>query len=298
MPVALPLAVVGAGVASAAIGAGAAKSAANTQAQAAQQATNVQQQMYNTTRGDLAPFRSTGASFLPGLQALLGVDASGNPVSGAQPKAGDPNFALWADENPDIRKYYDATPAAQAAYPNFLDFAKSIAGQQAANRIAVPTYSASDVANMPTPQETALENIPGYKFARDQGVQQVARALGSTGQTGAQAKGIARFVTGLADQTYGEQFNRLLQGANLGETAAAQTGNIGASYAGGISNTITGAGTAQAAGTVGAANAISGGLSTIPSSLILNRILSGAGGSGGGGSNSQYGDLALGNVPI
>src|SRR5215469_6407967 len=85
MPVAIPLAIVGAGVAGAAISGSAAKSAANTQAQAANQATQLQEQMYQQTRSDLGPFRTTGASFLPGLQALLGVNPDGSPVVAGQP---------------------------------------------------------------------------------------------------------------------------------------------------------------------------------------------------------------------
>ena len=140
----------------------------------------------------------------------------------------------------------------------------------------MPVYTANDVQNWtPTPssEQLALENIPGYQFARDQGVQQVNRQLGSMGLTGAQVKGISRFVTGLADQTYGNQVNRLQSAVNTGESAGAQTGSIGASYGSGISNTIVGQGTAQAAGTVGAANAVSGGLSSIPGYLLTNNIL-------------------------
>src|SRR6516164_3357950 len=74
-----------AGVAGAAISGSAAKSAASTQANAANQATAIQQQMYQQTRADLAPYRTTGSSSLPGLQALLGVDANGNPISATQP---------------------------------------------------------------------------------------------------------------------------------------------------------------------------------------------------------------------
>lgn len=279
MPVAVPLAIVGAGVAGAAISAGAAKSAAQTQAQAANQATNVQQQMFGQTRADLAPFRDFGVSAQSSLGKLLGLDGS----SVAPPKVGDINISAWEAANPDVRGYYDKTPEAQSAFPNFDDFAKSIAVQQANIRGPAPTYTQADVENWRSPQEQALEQLPGYQFAKNQGVQTVNRQLGSMGLTGAQAKGIARFVTGLADQTYGEQVGRLQTAANTGENAAAQTGVIGQGYGQGISNTIVGAGTANAAGTVGAANAASTGLSSIPSALIFNKLFSGGGGAGSGG---------------
>ena len=46
------------------IAASGAKKAASTQAKAADKATDVQLQMYNTTRGDLQPFTETGKGAL------------------------------------------------------------------------------------------------------------------------------------------------------------------------------------------------------------------------------------------
>jgi hypothetical protein len=312
MPVAVPLAIVGAGIAGSAISAGAAKSAAGTQAQAAQQATNVQQAMYNQTRSDLAPYRTAGSAFLPGLQRLLGVDANGNPIAptvagvnggagaftsgGFTPtgttNVGDKDFSAYVQNNPDLLNYWNSNPDIQKWWGGDMGAWGQAQYNSSGKAEGRQVPLATNLTQATNPQEAALEAIPGYQFARDQGVQQISRALGSTGQTGAQAKGIARFVTGLADQTYGEQYNRMLQGAQLGENAAAQTGNIGANYAGNISNTIVGAGTANAAGTVGAANAASAGLSSIPSALILNKILGSNGSGGTGGNLGMYDSLS------
>lgn len=56
-------------------------------------------------------------------------------------------------------------------------------------------------------------NGPGYQFARDQGLQALNRSLASSGvlNTGGAAKKGAEFVTGLANQFYGDAFNRALQ---------------------------------------------------------------------------------------
>lgn len=289
MPVAIPLAIVGAGIAGAAISSSAAKSAAKTEAAAANQATSVQQQMYGQTREDLGQFRDFGGAAQGSLGRLLGFNADGSSTTSAPaPQVGDPNIGAWLKANPDVEKYYNATPEARTVDLN--TFAQDVAKQQSNIRSAVPTYSQQDVADYRTPMDQELENLPGYRFARDQGVQQVNRSLGSMGLTGAQAKGISRFVTGLADQTYGNQVDRLQRTVNTGESAAAQTGAAGASYAGGISNTITGAGTASAAGTVGAANAASAGLSSIPSALLFNKLFSGdSGGAAGGGAGIYTG---------
>jgi len=62
----LPAAVAGSSVVSGLFG----KSAAGQAASAAKQAAALQEQMYQTTRGDLAPFRASGAGALPQLNAL------------------------------------------------------------------------------------------------------------------------------------------------------------------------------------------------------------------------------------
>lgn len=273
-------------IGSAAIGASAAKSAAKTQADAANQATALQEKIYNQTTGNLQPFTTYGTGALPALNKLLGLDASGAPVAApVAPVVGDPNIDAWLKANPDVVTYYNQTPGAQAE-GSVQDFAKTIAQQQSDIRGAVPTYTARDVAGWtppPTAQEQALQQLPGYQFARDQGIQSVNRTLGSTGQTGAQAKGIARFVTGLADQTYNTQVKNLSDAAGLGENAAAGAGNIGATTGANIAGTTVGAGAASAAGTVGAANSINGAIGSGLNAYLTNNILNGTGAAGASG---------------
>ncbi len=131
-----------------------------------------------------------------------------------------------------------------------------------------------------------LESTPGYAFAKRQGLKstQSGAAARGLGASGAAVKGAAKFATGLADQTYGNQFdreiaqrdaayNKLIGTAQLGAGAAntgAQTGvatgnNIG-------SNTIAG-GTALAAGANGAANSISNAANTLGGYNYMNKLL-------------------------
>jgi hypothetical protein len=91
-------------------------------------------------------------------------------------------------------------------------------------------------------------------------------------------KGAARFATGLADTTFGNQFASYLDSARLGESAAAQSGSFGTSAGQSIGNNLIGAGNAAAGGTVGAANAAAGGLSGIGNSFLLYQLLNGGGG--------------------
>ncbi len=152
--------------------------------------------------------------------------------------------------------------------------------------------------------EAQLQSLPGYAFARDQGVKAINNSIGSKGLTGAQSKGIARFVTGMADQTYGAQVDRLNQAAQTGVGAVGTGGGIGlgtGSNVGGtltgigqaIRDAITGAASAQAGGTIGSANAAGSGLNGVGNALLISRLL---GGQGGGTTTGLYQPTAIGNA--
>lgn len=76
---------VGGSIASAVIGARAAKKAADTQAEAARIASDTTLKMYETSRGDLAPYRDTGGAALKELSGLygLGTDKTDDGMSPA-----------------------------------------------------------------------------------------------------------------------------------------------------------------------------------------------------------------------
>lgn len=184
MPIGIGAATIGAG----ALGAGASLYGASKQAKAAKNAAELQQQQYQQTRADLAPYRDAGLLALPAYQRLLGLGPEGE-----------------------------------------------------------------------TGIQTALEATPGYQFARDQGMKAVTNSLsarGLGGSSGAFGKGLARFVTGLADQTYGSQLERYMNAAGMGQNAANQTGTFGSTAAQNTGNALISAGNAQAGGAVGLANSL------------------------------------------
>ena len=84
----MPTAVILAGLAAAGsiggglIAASGAKKAAKTQAAAADRATDVQERMFETTRGDLMPFTETGKGALYSLADLYGLPTPENPAGG------------------------------------------------------------------------------------------------------------------------------------------------------------------------------------------------------------------------
>jgi hypothetical protein len=137
-----------------------------------------------------------------------------------------------------------------------------------------------------TMTQAQLEQTPGYQFTLGQGLKAVqsARAAKGLGVSGAALKGAAQFATGLADQTYKDQFNiqqqrfadvtslsplqqnqinnqysRLSGIATLGENAAAQTGTQGTQLAQLQGNALQQAGLAQSAGITGVSSAVNQG---------------------------------------
>jgi hypothetical protein len=174
--------------------------------------------------------------------------------------------------------------AGQSSIAQLMDAIK--AGKYGPGSIATPA-----AFKAPTLEEA--RNSPGYQFTQEQGEQGIERGAAAAGGafTGGTLKALAGFNTNLADSTYGDVFNRALTGYNasladyqarlqgqaqsfnqltsiagLGENAAANAGNNGAQAAATIGNTLGNIGNAQAAGTVGAANALTGALQGVSSS--------------------------------
>lgn len=205
-----------ASIGSAVIGSSAAKSAANTQADAARYAADMQHAQYEETRSDLAPWRTAGADALGSLTGKL-----------------------------------------------------------------------SDLTARPT----GFQQDPGYNFARSEGLRAVDSGAASHGglMSGGTIKDEMRFATGLADQQYGSwwaremalkdaTYNKLSGVATMGQNAATQTGQMGQTAAANAGNYVTQGANASAAGTIGSANAINGGLNNL-ASLATSGVFGGGGGS-------------------
>lgn len=131
---------------------------------------------------------------------------------------------------------------------------------QAAESAALANYTPyQDVGNLGA---NALQNVlasgnfdvfradPGYQFALNEG----RRAVDSSGAarglnlSGAQLKGLTNYGQGMADQTYGNWFNRNLNLANMGLNTANSQGNVLMNAAAGKAGALTGAADAKASG--------------------------------------------------
>jgi hypothetical protein len=149
---------------------------------------------------------------------------------------------------------------------------------------ALQTYI-SALPNLTKPfNPSDLAATPGYAFTLGQGQKATIDALGPSGQIGSgnEGKALASFSTGLAQNTYNQQFQNYLaqnqQIANLlyqpvpagiqaGTTLAGISGQIGQSAlganvttGGGIAGSTTGTGNAIAGGATGTSNALTSGI--------------------------------------
>jgi hypothetical protein len=128
----------------------------------------------------------------------------------------------------------DASRSATNAQYAALDQQKQLAAPYTGlGQSAIPTYQAL-LGIGPKGQagiQSTLQNLPGYQFAKSQGIDATKAAASSMGLglSGNTLQGIDQFTTGLADQTYGAELERLLQPIQIGQGAAAgQAANIGA----------------------------------------------------------------------
>ena len=242
MPFILGGAILGAGL----IGAVGSNIASGQQAGAAQNATNVQQGMFNQVMGNLQPYMQAGQGSLGQLQGYLNAGAMGGPGG-----------------------------SAGLLHP----------------------FGASDLTS---------NLAPNYQFQLGQGLGQIANQGAATGMSGNTLAGLQSYSQDYAANAYqnafqnyqttqGNIYSRLGNLAQLGQASATGSASGAPLFSSGISQTIQGLGQAQAAGTVGMANAIGGGIGNLGSLYALQNM-GGGGIFGGGGGTSVPWDFS--NLPV
>lgn len=236
-------AVVGAGIGGALISSNASRSAANTQADAARDAAALQDKQWQQTQANMKPYLQLGTSAMSPLLDALGYKTSQN-----------------------------------------ADGSYSFNGVDASNPL-MQRFSA--------PTAAEAEASPGYQFTLQQGLKatQNSAAARGLGTSGAALKGASTYATGLADSTYNDVYqralntyktnygaasdnvNRLTGIVGSGQNAAGGMGALGAQTSANIGNTITSGANAQAAGTIGGANALTGALGSLGNNAMLYGLM-------------------------
>jgi len=105
-----------------------------------------------------------------------------------------------------------------------------------------------------------FQETPGYQFQFDQGTAAVNALAGAKGglNSGATMKALTDYGQGVANQEYGNYFQRLMNLVSGGQSAAGNQAAAGGNYAANASNALANKGNAQSAGAIGVGNAFSG----------------------------------------
>ena len=343
-------------VASGAMSSSGAKSAANTQAEGAKYAADLQQKQFEQIREDLAPYMGAGQTGLLALMGMLGLPSGSATVGGAEamtkeqlrekllpqfttsggasgnpPSMRDLGIPLGMDATWDYDPYKQkwgyqvktstggdaGMPASYWAYADdyspgssTVDEAglqaaieREMAAQSAGNQQAYGSMSGLGKL-LQTPfafDASDLENTPGYQFTMNQGLKSLANmnAAKGLGLSGAQQKGALEYATGLADNTFGQQYQRALQQyttnygiandmysrlmglTSMGQNSAVGVGNMGMQSAGNIGNLVAQGANAQAAGQVASSNAWGNALSGLSNAGMMYSLMQQPQGSGG-----------------
>lgn len=172
------------------------------------------------------------------------------------------------------------------------------AGQQSVgqlmNDISSGKYGTGSTPAFTAPTAAEAEATPGYQFTQqqgDKGILEGASGLGGS-VSGGTLKAVDQYNSGLASSTYqqtynnslstyqqnlanqNQEFSQLYNTAALGEGSANAINNSGTAAATNIGNLMTQQGNSQAAGTVGSANAISGGIGSATNGVLNSYLLS------------------------
>lgn len=271
------VAVAGGAVAGGLISAQGQKSAAKTMAGSADQATQLQYEMYQQQREDLGPWREAGAGAVNALWGTPGTPAQttqGAPIYGA-PSPGAPVAApQQGSAVPDYTAgvpMYNAESGVTYGYNNPLLNQLAVAGVYPGQQQPQITGYGPSTTTPATPGTQGLiqkgpgefEESPSYQFALSEGLRAQQRAASATGRlgSGAYLRDATKYAKNLASEEYQNFLNRYYQSLNpyfslagLGQISATNTANAAGQYGQAAGQNALYAGNATAAGQMGQAN--------------------------------------------
>lgn len=269
------VAVAGATLVGSAISSDAARKSANQQNDAAKNASDSTLQQFNTVNNQQLPYRQAGYSALSELNNRLGLTSQ----APAQNKDYFDESAYLA-ANPDVNQNWKAGSAWDhynmygrnegRAFTGNADYQQAMKLHDTGS--SMPGYGSFNHEFNAADLKSNL--APNYDFMLKQGQGQTSNTLNSTGGllSGNAQQGLNTFTQNYAKNAYQDAFNnyttnqtniynRLASLAGLGQTSLQNTAAAGANAVGQSTGYLTSGAAAQAAGTVGQANALSSGIS-------------------------------------
>jgi hypothetical protein len=262
-----------------------AEDAANAQGQSTGAAVAENRRQFDTSRKDLAPYRSAGTAALTRIRDLLGLGKT--PIGEWQYGEATPEGAMglteWASQNhydlPQGRDWMESETA------NLLPgYRRYLGGLPQQPQAAAPAGA------------TVMEMDPGYQFRLNEGNKGLDRRIGAMGlrNSGAALKAATRFGQDYASNEFGNVFNRLSGLAGTGQAATNTGAALGAQNAQTVGGLMTGLGNARGASAIAGSNALGGAFGTVGNyygqQSTLDRIL-GARNTGGRQSNADIASM-------
>ena len=283
-------------IAGAAISASASKKASKLQAGSAESQLELQSQIFNQTEANQAPFIEGGQLALEALLFELGLGDA--PVFGAEEgfRVGQEVFDTREEAEKFLKKVKPIT-----SFSNDLIISPNEreGGFRIAKRGRVPTGDFKSptgeqfVGGRPAIEEFSeggttfqgFQESPGFKFARQQGIDAVDASAAGSGslQSGSTLQALTEFGQGFASQARGTFLDRLAALVGGGQAAVGQLSRSADSFAQGGSSALAGLGNARSAGVIGASNAFQGGLNSLATSIGSIDFSGFGGGAGAGG---------------
>jgi hypothetical protein len=258
----------------------AAKDAASQQRDAANNASQMQWNMYQQGREDLSPYRQLGLS---AVDTLRGYDAGFTENEARRKfledkiKTVQGNQEYWKNVlNGSIK-----TDGEREGWQGNLNTSNKEFEQYSAELAGLKNYG---------PARTGLEQgqaivgqDPGYNFRLDQGNRSINAAAAARGHSmgGRAMKELTRYGSDYASNEYGNAYQRLMQMAGMGQNSAAGAASMAQNYGQQYGQNQAAIGNANAAGTIGQGNAWSGGLQGLGNGLMYSAILKGQQPAGG-----------------
>lgn len=214
--------------------------------------------------------------------AVIGASTA---KSAAKTQAGAAQQASDVQQRQYEQTREDQAPYREAGYNALANLQRTAGNVPAAFKFGAGDYQAD----------------PGYAFRLSEGQKALDRQAAARGGliSGGALKAAQRYGQEMGSQEFGNAYNRALTSYNtdvarenqlynrqaglagIGQTATNLVGQAGQNYATNVGNLMTGAGAAQAAGQVGMANAVTGGLGTYLNYSQNNALLNALRGGGG-----------------
>lgn len=315
------VAIAGSSIVGGAISANASSNAASQAANASNQATQSQLGMFNTVNSQGAPWRQAGQTALGAIGAGFGAPGSQyapltlqnfqdiQNAPGFDAVQRDPNWAQNGYQLYQNGQYGNDPQSALQTIQSHIDQGNAAIGSSGVNVgniVQLQPQNSGIPQNYFTHQFGANDlnaNLaPNYGFMLDQGQRATNNANNATGGvlSGNALQGLDTFTQNYASNAYqnalsnytGQQtniFNRLSSIAGLGQTANQTSATSGTQLGIGMANSQQNAGAAQAAGTIGTANALNSAVSGAGAYPFLSSIY---------GNGSQSGNNAIANMTM